>query len=81
MMKLGSHKGFRRLALLITAIAFLVTYLILWIVEESGAGGWVGEDEAFIEFPIVSAIVAGIIWGLVKATYWVIDGFKNPDSD
>ena len=67
------------MAWLITAVAFLVTYLILWIVEESG--GSVREDEAFIAFPVVSAIVAGIVWGLVRGTYWVIDGFRNPDPE
>lgn len=78
MKKIGSHRGFRRLAWLIAAVAFLVTYLTLWVVEESS--GSVRGDEPIV-FAIVSVLVAGIVWGLVKGTYWVIDGFRNPGPD
>jgi len=55
------------------------TYVILWIVEDSG--GSVNDGEAFFEFPLLSAIAAGIIWGLVKMVYWVIDGFQQPEEE
>lgn len=77
-MKTSKKEGFRRLAILIAAGSFFVTYLILWIVEESG--GRVSEEEAFIQFPIVSIIVAGIIWGFTKGVYWVIDGFRKQND-
>jgi len=71
-MKLREQLGYKRLAILITFGSFALTYIFLIINEKRVSG-----DEAFIEFPIQSAIIALVTFIFVRATYWVIDGFKK----
>jgi hypothetical protein len=71
-MKLKHHTGFKRLGWLITFGAFVITYIVQ-IVNESR----ISEEEAFIEFPIISVVIALIAFVFVRATYWVIDGFRK----
>ncbi len=71
-MKLKYHTGFKRLGWLITFAVFVITYIVLMVNEIS-----ISESEIFIVFPIIAAIIAGIVFIFVRAIYWVIDGFRK----
>ncbi len=71
-MKLKDHPGFKRLAVLITFASFVITYILLIIVERG-----VSDEEALIEFPIIAALIALTTYVFVRITYWVVDGFRK----
>ena len=71
-MKLKEQLGYKRLAILITVGSFVLTYILLVINEKRVSPG-----DALIAFPIQSALIALITFLFVRATYWVIDGFKK----
>ena len=75
-MKLKEHLGFKRLGTMITFISFVVAYIYMAVNERS-----VSVDEAFIEFPIISALFALITYILIRGSYWVIDGFRKQNND
>jgi len=75
-MSLYKEQGYRRLAVLIAIIAFIVTYTALCMNEYR-----VQPEEAFIGFPIVSVLTAGGAFILTRIIYWVIDGFKSKDLE
>jgi len=75
-MKIYQKPGFNRLAKLITVLGFFVTYITL-IVTEYG----VNEEEAFIEFPILSIIVALVVFLVTRLVYWVFDGFLESKDE
>ena len=74
-MKIKEQKeqlGYKRLAFLITFGSFVLTYILLIINEKR-----VSDYEAFLEFPIQSALIALVTFIFVRGAYWVIDGFKK----
>ena len=72
-MKLKHHTGFKRLGWLITFSTFCITYIVVII----GDGRRLSAEEVFLEFPTISAVAALIAFLFVRATYWVIDGFRK----
>jgi len=73
-MKLKDQTGFKRLALLVTLLSFVVTYIFLILNE-----GRVSDDEFLLEFPIIALLISLFTYILVRITYWVIDGFSKTD--
>lgn len=71
-MRLKEHRGFKRLAVLISLVSFIIAYIFLFINERM-----VNEKEAFLVFPIIAAIIALATFVFVRIIYWVADGFKN----
>ncbi len=73
-MAIAQKTGFKRLAILISVIAFIVAYIVLTVNERS-----VNDKEALILFPIISLLVSLGVYLLIRSVYWVIDGFQ-PDN-
>ena len=65
-MKLKNHPGFKRLAVVITLASFVITYFLLLV-----SGGRISDEEALVEFPIASVVIALITF------VFVVDGFKK----
>jgi len=78
-MKLNDRVGFKRLARLMAILTFFVIYIILYSNERIVSG-----EEALIQFPIISLIVAISVYILIRSIYWVADGFlasKKNDNE
>ncbi len=71
-MKLKDHLGFKRLGTFITFVSFILTYIYLVVNERR-----VSDQEAFLEFPLIAALIALITFIFVRGSYWVIDGFRK----
>lgn len=70
-MKLNDSTGFKRLSRLITVLSLFATYFML-LANDSR----VREEEAFIQYPIVSLLIAISVYILIRSVYWVVDGFR-----
>lgn len=75
-MKLKDQPGFKRLEAFITFAGFGLTYIYLVVNERR-----VSQEEAFLVFPIISALIALIAFVFVRGLYWVIDGFGKQNDD
>ncbi len=71
-MSLYKNKGFKRLAIVISGIAFICTYITLCLIEYR-----VETKELLIGFPIASALSAIGTFISIRIIYWVIDGFRS----
>ena len=75
----GNHKtydqvGFKRLAILITVVAFVIAYLYIYQTQLAPSA-----VDALFWIPWMSALVAGATYLFIRAVYWVIDGFRKED--
>jgi len=70
--KLKDHPGYKRLSYFVPFIIFIISYVLLMLNESR-----VSDDEAFVEFPIISGLIALFSYIILRITYWVIDGFRK----
>ena len=71
-MSLYKNKGFKRLAIVISGLAFICTYIAFFLNEYN-----VNTKQLLIGFPIVSALSAIGTFILIRIIYWVFDGFRS----
>jgi hypothetical protein len=71
-MALYQLQGYRRLAVGISALTFFASLLILFTTSN--------KDEFvvyFIYIPVVSVLISGSVYCLIRLVYWIVDGFKT----
>lgn len=70
-MKLYQQTGYKRLAILISILGFIVTLMTLIILENHVDKGDVGD------FLVASSLIAVGVYIMTRLVYWVIDGFSS----
>lgn len=66
------NEGKRRLRLFLSILAAVISYIFLCVTE------WdLDQEDIFFFFPLISALFFLILFFLVTAIYWVLEGFEN----
>ena len=83
--KLKNHLGFKRLAIAITCLSFVVSYFIVWNSFRASPSVLLTErplkfDHSVLGVSLISLFISSgisiITLFIIRIIYWIIDGFR-----
>ena len=75
-MKLYEKEGYKRLAIALTSVAAIISYIILFSIKLP-TYGYQFDSELLILPTLFTPLIAAGVFFCIKGIYWIIDGFNE----